>query len=197
MESNESQAALRVMLIDDDPKRARWVQNSLREFGFDTCSIVAEPARMLKEISEHAPDVIIIDMESPGRDLLESLSVLAAHQPTPVVMFSEEEDPDYISRAVAAGVSTYLVGGIEPAKVRPIIEVALAQFRNFQGLRQALDDTRSELSARRTIDQAKLRVMQALNIDEQQAYEHMRKEAMNAGVRLATLARQIMETSTN
>ncbi len=188
------------MLIDDDATRAGWVENCLIKLGFSTSSVISQhtcsgpPTSLLRTISDQAPDVIIIDMDSPDRDLLESLSILAQHNPTPVVMFSAEEDPDYISRAVAAGVSTYLVGGIDPDKVRPIIEVAFAQFRNFQKLRQSLEDTRAELSSRRIIDRAKLTVMQRLNLSENQAYEHMRREAMNRGETLLYVAQQILNT---
>ncbi len=183
------------MLIDDDPKRAAWVEKCLRDLGFDTCSIVANVFDVLKKISTHAPDVIIVDMESPGRDLLESLSVVAQHKPTPVVMFSTEEDPGYINKAVEAGVSTYLVGAIDPAKVKPIIEITFAQFRNFQKLRTELDQSRSELADRKNIDKAKLIVMHRLNVDENLAYKHLRKEAMNCGASIAVIAKRIIDSN--
>ncbi len=180
------------MLVDDDPQRAEWVKQCLADLGFETCGILSEPMRVLKAISDAEPDVIVIDMESPGRDILESLSVVARHQPTPVVMFSEEQDPDYIKRAVDAGVSTYLVGSIDPAKVRPIIQVAIAQFQSFQGLKNKLDETRSQLDDRQIIDKAKHYLMDALDLSEDDAYSQLRHQAMNCGVRLADIARQVL-----
>ena len=181
------------MLVDDEPTRAAWVQQCLEKSGVTVCGVVDEPLRLLKVIEEEAPDVIIIDMASPGRDLLESLTVIAEHQPVPVVMFSEEENPDYIRRAVAAGVSTYLVGSIDPAKVQPIIDVALAQFRHFQSLQQALRDSRSELSGKRVIDAAKHALMDRYRLSEDEAYGHLRREAMNRGMRINELAARILE----
>jgi len=193
--STQAKRPLRVMLVDDDAKRAAWVEKCLGEMGFDTCSVVDDAMRVLKVVSDDKPDVVIIDMASPGRDILESLSILSHHQPTPVVMFSGEEDPDYISRAVDAGVSTYLVGGIDPEKVKPIIEVAFAQFRSFQQLRTALNETRLELNDQRAIERAKRLLMRTLRISEAEAYEHLRSEAMSCGARLADMARRIVGMS--
>ena len=195
MASNKDGTTLRIILVDNDPKRADWVDQCLQKSGFNSCTVVGDAPRVLKIISEQKPDIIIIHMDSPGRDILESLSILAQHQPTPVVMFSSEEDPDYIRKAVDAGVSTYLVGGIDPQKVKPIIEVALAQFRSFQQLRSSLEETRSELSEQRAIDSAKRILMRTLSQSEAQAYAHMRAEAMRCGARIGEIAQRIIALS--
>ena len=192
MVSADNGTRLKIMLVDDDPVRGQWVESCLGELGFDITCVVDDSMRMLKLISEQAPDVIIIDMASPGRDLLESLSILSQHQPTPVVMFSEEENPEYISRAVDAGVSTYLVGGIDPDKVKPIIEVAFAQFRSFQDLRNALAETRMELSQTRDVDTAKRILMKGGEMSEAQAYEYLRRQAMECGARIPEIAQRIV-----
>ena len=191
--SQPLESALRVMLVDDDLSRVCRIENELTRLGLVVCARVSDPMKVLKEISLHQPDVILIDMASPGRDVLESLSVVAAHQPTPVVMFSSEQDPDYIHKAVEAGVSTYLVGSIEPEKVRPIIDVALAQFQSFQHLKRALDESRSELSERRVIERAKLCLIQTYHLQEAQAYEQLQRQAMNSGLRLVEVAQRVLE----
>ena len=195
MSKLDIQSPLRIMLIHDDPKRAAWTESWLRKLGFETCPIVTNLLHALKEISEQVPDLVIVDVQSPEHDLLECLAVVAAHQPTPVVMFSAQEEPEYIRQAIAAGVSSYLVGTIDPVKVRPVVEVTLAQFRNFQALRQALYKTRSELSEHRSIDKAKLKIMQALKVDEDQAYKHLRKEAMNCGLSIAAVSKKVMDAN--
>ncbi len=194
MATNSDVQPLSVLLVDDDLARAEWVAKKLQGKGLRICSIVAEPLRVLKEISAYEPDLILIDMESPGRDMLESLSVVSEHHPTPIIMFSSEEDPDYIARAVDAGVSTYLVGSIEPAKVKPVIEAALAQFRSFQALRETLAQTRQELEERRTVDQAKTTLMKKLGLSEEEAYREMRTRAMNTGQRLHQIAADVVST---
>lgn len=195
MVTTQAKPPLRIMLVDDDPKRAGWVEQCLNGMGFDTCAVVGNAMRVLKVITEVAPDVIIIDMDSPGRDILESLTILAAHQPTPVVMFSDEEDPDFIRRAVDAGVSTYLVGGIDPVKVEPIIEIAMAQFRSFQQLKTALDETRLELSERHTVDKAKRILMRSHDLSEARAFAYLRGQAMDCGARIADIAQRVIKLS--
>ena len=185
----------RVMLVDDNPERAQWVASSLCNSGLEPLVVATDHVGLLREISDHLPDIVMIDMESPGRDLLESLAIVTRMNPTPVVMFSAEQDPDYINRAVEAGVTAYMLGNIEPRKVKPIIDAAMAQFRNFQQLRQELDDTRTELVERRRIDQAKRLLMETHNLSENDAYELMRKEAMTARLKIVEVAAQVLERS--
>lgn len=183
---------LKVMLVDDNPHRAAVVEASLRGSGVDALVLVPQQANLLVQIEQHLPDVIVIDLDSPGRDLLESLSIVSTHNPTPIVMFSGEEDPDYIADAVDAGVTAYLVDGINADKVRPIIDVAMAQFRQFQQLRRELADTRTELGERKLVDQAKALLMKHYAMSEQDAYACIRSEAMNHGLRTTEVARRIL-----
>lgn len=186
----------RVMLVDDNPDRAEWVANSLCNSGFEPHVVATDHVGLLREISDIVPDIVVIDMESPGRDLLESLAIVTRMNPTPVVMFSAEQDPDYINRAVESGVTAYMLGNIEPEKVKPVIDVAMAQFRNFQQLKQELDDTRLELTERRQIDQAKRLLMKHHNLSEDDAYELMRKEAMASRLKIVEVAAHLLEGST-
>lgn len=181
------------MIVDDDPSRTDWIEEQLGQLGLHVCATVTEPLKLLKVISEVCPEIILIDMDSPGRDILDSLAVLSEQQPVPVVMFSAEEDPDYIGRAVQAGVSTYLVGSIDPTKVQPLLEAAMAQFRRFQALHTALVETRSELASRHRIDEAKHVLMDRLKISENEAYGQMRSMAMNEGLPLARVAELVLK----
>jgi response regulator NasT len=180
------------MLVDDNPRRAALVEACLRECGVDTLCLVPGQASLLRQIEQQAPDVIVIDLDSPGRDLLESLSVVSAHNPTPIVMFSGEEDPSFIAEAVDAGVTAYLVDGIKAEKVKPIIDAAMAQFRQFQRLRAELATTRSELGERKLIDQAKALMMKRYGKTEQECYACIRTEAMNRSLTTVDVARRII-----
>jgi len=186
---------LRVIVVDDDPKRGAWVEECLQKAGFSTSSTPANHQSVLRVISEVNPDIILIDMESPGRDILESITIVSSHQPTPVLMFSAEDDPDYINRAVEAGVSAYMIGEVEEQKVMPAINVAMAQFQAFQGLRRQLDDTQSELEDRRLIEKAKLLLMNSRGITEEDAYHELRRLAMECRLRIGEVARRLLEKS--
>jgi response regulator NasT len=185
------------MLVDDNPRRAALVEACLRAAGFNTLCLVPLQAGLLYQIEQQAPDVIVIDLESPGRDVLESLSIVSAHNPTPIVMFSEEQDPDFIVQAVDAGVTAYVLDGIKAEKVKPIIDVAMAQFRQFQKLRVELATTQSELCDRKLIDRAKALLMERYGHSERESYAHMRTQAMNTNLKLADIAQQIIDKLTH
>lgn len=186
--------SLKVMLVDDDPRRAAVVEACLRDAGVETLVMVPGHTSLLHQIEQQAPDVIVIDLDSPGRDLLESLSIVSAHNPTPIVMFSGEEDPAFIAEAVEAGVTAYLVDGIKAEKVKPIIDVAMVQFRQYQRLRTELASTRTELGDRRLVDQAKALLMKHFGQTEQDAYAGIRSEAMNLGLSTAEVARRVIDS---
>ncbi|MFT7547141.1 MAG: response regulator NasT [Candidatus Azotimanducaceae bacterium] len=184
--------ALRVLLVDDNPDRGSWVEGCLKREGYETCSVLSDHVGVLRQISEHQPDIIVIDMDSPGRDLLESLSVVSVHSPTAIVMFSQEEDPDFINRAVDAGVTAYMVGGIQADRVKPAIDVAMAQFRSFQKLRTELNATRSALQGQQIIDRAKSILMQQFGMNEPDAYAKLRSMAMAKQLKMKQMAARVL-----
>ena len=187
-----SSPSYKVMLVDDVPERAQWVCEFLSKGGMDV--ITGQAGRtLLKHISDVAPDIILIDVESPDRDMLESLSVLSAQQPTPIVMFSEKRGTDFINAAIAAGVTAYMVGEIDPTKVKPIIDAAMAQFQAFQGVRKALDDSQEQLRERRNIERAKLLLIQQHGMSEESAHQFLRDQAMQRRLSLGEVAATVIK----
>lgn len=192
--TTQASKSYRVMLVDEVPDRARWVGDALAHAGMQVA--IAEAGRtLLKRIADVEPDVIVIDIESPDRDMLESLSVLSTHQPTPIVMFSEKRGTDFINAAIAAGVTAYMVGEIDPSKVKPIIDAAMAQFQAFQGMRQALDETQEQLRQRRSIEKAKLLLIQSHGFDEARAHQFLRELAMQRRLSMSEVAAGILESA--
>ncbi len=194
MNVSQDSTPVRVMLVDDDPNRAAQVEEHLKAAGFEVLAVITAPAGLLYQIDQLKPDVVLIDLQSPGRDVLESLSVVNRHNPTAMVMFGQEDDPDYIRQAVAAGISTYLTEDINPARVKPVIDVAMAQFRAFQGLREELDSARNALEESKLVQQAKRLLMKQKRINEEQAHQLLLRLAMNNNQRLAVVARTVVET---
>jgi len=193
IDSGTSTPELHILLVDDNQARAELVGAHLQEAGFGRLRIVHQQQGLLYQIEQQPPDVIVISLESPSRDLLESLSIVSRHNPTPIVMFTEEDDPTFIADAVDAGVTTYLVDGIRAEKVRPVVDVAIAQFRAFQNLKGQLADTRSELSERRYIDRAKHMLMERDGYSEDEAHARLQAHAMQQNLRMVDVARQLIE----
>lgn len=194
MKVDKPSAPIRVMLVDEHCERAQLVEDGLLSAGFEVISVITSAAGLLFQIEQHRPDVVIIDLQSPDRDVLESLAIVNQHNPTAMVMFGQEDDPDYIRHAVSAGISTYLTDGINPTRVRPIIEVAMAQFRSFQGLREELDTARAQLQSRSLVEKAKSLLMKQKNLNENEAHQLLTKLAMDNNQRLGDVAHTVVTT---
>jgi len=180
------------MLVDDTPARAAMLEQALTDCGFEVVCRMASAQGLMKQVAEHQPDVVIVDIESPDRDMLEHMTVLNQHLPKPVIMFAEQGDSNTIDRAIRAGVSAYVVDGLNPERVRSIVDVAVARFREFQALRNELQQTRTRLADRQVIDKAKALLIQHRQMNEDEAYHAMRKLAMDRSQKLVDVANDIV-----
>jgi response regulator NasT len=183
---------LSILLIDDNDERAEAFKSALQESRYHIVHLSSPAQSLLKEVDTLQPDIIVIDIESPSRDILDSVHTLSSFAPKPVVMFSDEEDTEVINQSVRSGVSAYVVGDTDPKRVRSILDAAVARFDEFQRLRRELDDTKQALAARKVIDKAKRLLMEQRGLDEQQAYSSMRKMAMDAGQKLEDVAKTLI-----
>jgi two-component system, response regulator / RNA-binding antiterminator len=183
---------LRVLLVTDTDKPIGDLRQALAGLGYDMLAEVAAPAALPRIVEEQRPDVVIIDTESPSRDTLEHLAVMNETAPRPVLMFSNDADQELIRAAVGAGVSAYLVEGLAAERLAPILEVALARFAREVQLRKRLAAAENELADRKLIDRAKRLLMDRRQMSEPDAYAALRKRAMDQGMKLAEVARQLV-----
>lgn len=190
--TQEDSTILNVLLVDDDPERAEALSAALDKSRYRVSPMTGSRIRLLREVDRQQPDIIIIDVESPDRDILESLNTINNVNPKPVVMFSEEADTQTINQSVSSGVSAYVVGEVSGSRVRAILDAAVARFNQMQHLRNELDETKRELESRKTIDQAKTLLMETKGLSEKQAYQQIRKIAMDNGQRMEQVARNII-----
>lgn len=183
---------IQVMLVDENRERSALLQGSLARAGYRIVARVHPEEDLFECVRRHRPDVIIIDMESPSRDTLEHMRSINRESPRPIVMFSDNDDREAIRAAVGAGVSAYIVDGLHSHRVRPILEVAIARFQEFQGLRRELEDARTSLAERKAIDRAKGILMDQRGMNERQAYAALRKMAMDKNLRIGQVAEQVI-----
>ncbi|GHC38563.1 ANTAR domain-containing response regulator [Aidingimonas halophila] len=186
-------SALKVLLVDDEVVRAAMVEEALASEGHQVICHLTSPASLNDMVRRHQPDVVIIDMESPDRDTLESMSQLNRENPKPVVFFADEHDPDTMQAALKAGVSAYVVDGLVQSRVKTIIDVAITRFEAFQSMRQELDKARNQLAERKRIERAKGLLMKHQGCDEEEAYRMLRKIAMDRGQRIAQVANSVID----
>ena len=183
---------LRVLLIDDNANRAGAIRDGLEAGGCSVVGILPDHAGLVQRVRDAAADVIVCDLDDPSRDVIESMHALHRDEPRPVVMFVDRADPGSIQEAMAAGVAAYVIEGLSPSRVRPVIDVAIARFRAHQALRSELADARTALSDRKVIERAKGILMQTRHMSEEDAYRTLRRLAMDQGKRLGDIAASVV-----
>ncbi len=186
---------LRVLVVDESPERADVLRDGLARAGCEVAASLTSPLELLQAIALARPDVIIIDTESPSRDVLEHLVVVSRDEPRPIVMFARDADAAVIREAMRAGVSAYVVDGLDPGRVKSIIDVACARFDEFQKLRAALAAANLKLAERKVVERAKGVLMKARGLSEDEAYRALRRLAMDRNRRLADVAQALIDAS--
>jgi response regulator NasT len=181
-------ASLSIVVVEPDRDRALLIVDSLRDAGSYDIHVISEPTGLARRIQALSPDVVLIDVESPSRDTLEELALASGPLDRPVAMFVDRDGEGLTDTAIEAGVSAYVVDGMKPQRVKPIMDAAIARFRMFQRMRTELAETKRALEERKMIDRAKGMLMKARGIDEDEAYALLRKTAMDQGKRVAEVA---------
>ena len=185
-------AAYRVLLLDRNPGRVALLEEALEAEGYHVVSRVAPDMELQAEVERVRPDLVIIDMESPDRDTLEHLGTLNRNNPKPVLMFADASDCDTMRAAIRAGVSAYVVDGFSAGRLRSVMELAIARFEEYQGLREELEDARTKLADRRDIERAKGLLMQRRRLPEDEAHRALRRMAMDRNFTLGDAARALI-----
>ncbi len=186
---------LRVMLVDEHAERSAPLQQFLREAGYEVVGHLSDTTTLHRAVAELRPDVIIIDTESPSRDTLEQICVMSRGDPRPVVMFTHDGETEKIRAATKAGVSAYVVGGLESLRLKPILDAAMVRFEEYQAMRSELASTTTRLAERKDIERAKGILMRQRGLDEEAAYQALRKLAMERGKKLGEIARQVVQAA--
>ena len=189
----ESQPSIAV--IDENPLRAAIIEDGLREAGYSRITRFEDTLNLMERLSSLDPDVIVIDIECPSRDVLEQMFHVSRAAHRPVAMFVDQSDSAMINAAIDAGVSAYVVDGLKKERVKSILDMTISRFNAFAKLRAELDAAKSQIEDRKVIDKAKAILMKAKSIQEPQAYALMRKVAMNENKRIAEIARSIITTA--
>ena len=186
----------------DQAERSRSLRIGLLENGFNLVASLPADVFLTERLAQLRPDLIIVDAESEARDALEHVVMATRDARRPIVMFTNDHDSGNARAAVAAGVSAYIVAGLQSDRIRPILDVAMARFQHEQALRQELADARSELSElstnlqeRKLIDRAKALLMERQKLSEAEAYARLRKAAMDKNLKMADVAQRMLDVA--
>ena len=182
---------MRILVLEP----AHVVREALEQAGYEVSASLTSPLTLLNTIERVEPDVIVIGTGSPSREVLDPLAAISQHAPRPVVMFASDGTPEAIREAMKAGVSAYVVDGLDPARLKTIIDVALARFEDFQRLRAELAEANLKLSERKLVERAKGILMKTRGMEEEAAYALLRKRAMDRKLRLGEVAQQLIDAA--
>ncbi len=183
---------LLIVVVEPDSDRAKSIVDGLRQAGDHEIRVMAEQAGLARQVASLQPDVVLIDMANPSRDVLEELALASGPSERPVAMFTDSTDEQLTRSAIEAGISAYVVDGLRPERIKPILDAAIARFHIMQRIKAELAATRAALEERKVIDRAKVVLMKVRGIDEEAAYALLRKAAMDQGKRLAEIAEQLV-----
>lgn len=184
--------SFKVMLVDNETVRSAMLSQALSDAGYEVIARVKPGPDLLARVAQCMPDMVVVDTDSPDRDILESMHLLNEHNPLPVVMFADEDNEVIIQEAIRSGVSGYIVKGIDMNRVNSIMSVSIARFREYQAIKNELRETKSELENSKLIAKAKRLLIQNKGVTEEQAYEAMRKLSMDSNQRMAEVAQNVI-----
>jgi response regulator NasT len=186
---------VKIAVVEEDALRAEVLKAGLRDAGYLDVVHIAQTKRLLQSLYDIDPDVVIISLENPSRDTLEQLFQVSRIVKRPIAMFVGRSDRAAITAAIDAGVSAYIVGGLQMERVQSILDVCISRFNAMARLREELDKTKSALEERKVIDRAKGILMREKGLSEDEAYKLLRKVAMNEKKKIAEIAHSIIVAS--
>jgi response regulator NasT len=187
--------ALNIVIVDENPVRAAILADGLREAGYTRVTRIEETTSLLTRIYSLDPDVIVIDLENPSRDVLAQMFQVSRVVKRPIAMFVDQSDAAAIEAAVDAGVSAYIVDGLKKERIKGILDLCISRFNAFSRLSNELERAQNALSERKVIDRAKGILMKVKNVSEADAYAMLRKTAMNENKKIAEVAQSVVTAS--
>jgi two-component system, response regulator / RNA-binding antiterminator len=187
-----TEAALRILLVDQNMTRASILEEGLREAGYTNVTVVRDMQNLLRRIVDEDPDVICIDLENPNRDVLEQMFQVSRVVRRPVAMFVDRSDSDMIKAAVESGVGAYVVDGLRKERVKAVVDMAVSRFKAFNDLREELEQAKQALGERKVIERAKGILMNERGLTEDAAYALLRKAAMSDNRRVVEIAQAVI-----
>lgn len=183
---------MRIAIVDESATRAAVIREGLA--ALDDCEIfvVSERRGLVARIGEIEPDIVLMDLGNPSRDVLEEYFAVSRALARPIAMFVDESDDEAIAASIDAGVSSYVVDGLAPHRIRPILDLAVRRFNAFARLQADLAEAQGKLAERDAVDRAKRILMDSRQLTEPQAYAELRKAAMNQGRRISEIAEAVL-----
>lgn len=183
---------LSVLLIDDDGDRAEIVEAGLSAAGHRLLARLDSTHDLPSRVGELDPDVVVVSLDSPNRDVIDDMRRSTASHPRPIALFVDQSEPATIAQAMEAGVSAYVVKGLAQDRVQSVLDVAIAHFNRYRAIHDELDRARLSLHERKAIDRAKGLLMEQKGLNEEAAFRLLRRLAMDQNKRIGEIAQDLV-----
>lgn len=193
--SENRDSKLQIAVVERDRERAHMIVDGLREAGEFEVSVIGDETGLARKLTALDPDVVLIDLENPSRDVLEGLTLASTPLDRPVAIFVDRSDADLMKDAIEAGVSAYVVAGLQKDRIKPVMDAAIARFAMVSRIRKELDTTKAALAERKMVDRAKGLLMNARGLSEDDAYALLRRTAMDQGKKISEVASALITAS--
>jgi response regulator NasT len=190
-----AESSPKIVIVDQNPIRAAILEEGLREAGYSGVVHINEMQSLLARIYALDPEIILIDLENPSRDVLEQMFQVSRAVRRPIAMFVDQSDSASIQASVDAGVSAYIVDGLKKERIKPILDLCVSRFNAFSKLQEELDRTKSALDERKVIERAKGILMKLKGLTEDEAYVLLRSTAMREKKKISEIAQSILTAS--
>ncbi|MCK9542382.1 MAG: ANTAR domain-containing protein [Novosphingobium sp.] len=183
---------MRIAIVDESASRAAVIRDGLAALENCEIFVLTERHGLVAEIGRIDPDVVLMDLGNPSRDVLEEYFAVSRALARPIAMFVDQSDGESIAASIDAGVSAYVVDGLAAHRVHSVMDLAVRRFNAFARLQADLAAAHGRLAERETIDKAKRILMRTRGLPEPEVYAEMRRTAMSQGKRIADIADAIV-----
>jgi len=183
---------MRIAIVDESAARASIIEEGLAELSDCEIHVLSARQALLSKIEEIGPDIVLIDLGNPSRDVLEEYFAVSRALARPIAMFVDESDDESIAASIDAGVSAYVVDGLAANRIRPLLDLAVRRFNAFSRLQADLAEAKGKLADRETVDKAKRILMDSKGVSEPEAYAELRKKAMQSSKRIVQIAEAVV-----
>jgi len=183
---------MRIAVVDESASRASIIEEGLSQLPGCEIFALTERKGLLAQLDAIAPDIVLIDLGNPSRDVLEEYFAVSRALSRPIAMFVDQSDDDAIAASIEAGVSAYVVDGLAANRIRPLLDLAVRRFNAFARLQADLTEAKGKLAEREAIDKAKRILMDSKGVTEPEAYAELRRKAMSSNRRIAEIAEAVV-----
>ncbi len=185
--------SLRILIADNESIIRMDLRELLEEAGHEVVGEAPNGLKAVEMTRKFKPDLVIMDVKMPEMDGIAAAKIISNEKLAPVLLLTAYSQKEIVEKAKDSGVLAYLVKPVKESNLFPAMEIALSRFREFLEIEQELNDLRNSLETRKILDRAKGLLMDAYNLNEQEAFRRIQQYSMAKRKSIREVAEAIIE----